>query len=165
MKFRVSDVQAERHKEIRAYLDNERAVIAVILAAIDLEWTIRRTIDAATAKLNPPPAPKTISGLDSYAREWKKHCKGFAPLEALIPNWADFQRIYQIRHDIVHGRAGTTGLKYARTRVEAMLEASTLVAKEGSDRGACPFKRLKRRRLAGATVQPKQIDSAVGAAE
>lgn len=45
MKFLVSDSQKNRHKAILAFVNEDQSVIVVILAAIDLEWTIRRVID------------------------------------------------------------------------------------------------------------------------
>ena len=45
LKFRVSDSQKNRHKAILAFVNEDQNVIAVILAAIDLESTIRRVID------------------------------------------------------------------------------------------------------------------------
>ena len=50
MKFLIQDNQLGRHEKIRSYLTDDNAIIAVLLAAIDLEWTLRRTIDAAASK-------------------------------------------------------------------------------------------------------------------
>jgi hypothetical protein len=46
MKLLVSDTQENRHAQIRRLLVDQKAVIAVLLAAADVEWTIRRAIIA-----------------------------------------------------------------------------------------------------------------------
>jgi glutamine synthetase type III len=125
-------------------------MIAVILAAIDLEWTLRRTIDAVSGGEPAADSRKRVSGLDGYAKEWNKLCvkgRGIEPLENIVENWAHLLDYYQIRHDIVHGKVGSTGLKYASVRVEAMLQAAKAVAETGKTHKADPYKRLAKRRL------------------
>jgi len=70
MKFLVRDLQTDRHRKIRSFLDEDNALIAVLLAAVDLEWTIRRTIDAMTKT---DVSDKLISGLENYKKEWHVH--------------------------------------------------------------------------------------------
>lgn len=42
--FFVNDTQEHRHKFIRSFLKKDTAPIAVLLAAIDFEWTVKRAI-------------------------------------------------------------------------------------------------------------------------
>jgi hypothetical protein len=158
MKFRVSDVQAERHEKIRSYLNADASIIAVCLAAIDLEWTIRRTIDAALG--NESEEPRMISGLDRYKAEWNRICvkrRKMPSLDSVIGDWNKLLECYQIRHNIVHGRAGTTGAKYAETRVDAMLQAAVHVAQAGRAAECDPYKPLVRRNLSGPTRSPTRL--------
>jgi len=49
LKFLVNDSQTNRHRAIFAFVNEEQSVIALVMAAIDLEWTIRRVIDGMLA--------------------------------------------------------------------------------------------------------------------
>ena len=154
MKFLIADRQDERHAKIRSYLNDETAVIAVLLSAIDLEWTIRRTIDSALGNSLDEIGKKNVSGLEGYEKAWNKFCVkgfGFEPLDTLVGNWSELKKFYQIRHDIVHGRVGSTGVKYATRRVEAILQASKTIAEAGRTKKADPYRRLRKRRLVGQT--------------
>ena len=137
-------------------MTEELSIIAVILAAIDLEWTIRRTIDAAADETL---SRKIVSGLSKYEEEWENVCvtlrdqNPLASLTKIVRDWDGLKTAYQIRHDVIHGRSGTTSLKYATPRVEVMLEASVNIALAGKLGGADPYKRLRRRRLYGPTKE------------
>jgi hypothetical protein len=141
MKLLVRDSQYGRHEHIRAFLKPETTVIAALLAAVDLEWTIRRVIDAAAAGRTEVIGDKNISGLDGYAKAWNRVIAGpkAKTLENIVGNWGDLVENYQIRHDIVHGRKGSTGLRYVTIRVESFLAASKAIADFGIDYGANPF--------------------------
>jgi hypothetical protein len=139
MKFLVRDLQTDRHRKIRSFLDEDNALIAVLLAAVDLEWTIRRTIDAMTKT---DVSDKLISGLENYKKEWQMICVqqgGMQTLDVIVDDWRLLKEYYQIRHDIIHGRTGSTTLDYASPRVEAMLEAAKSIAIAGKAAGADPY--------------------------
>jgi len=156
MKFLIQDNQSGRHEKIRSYLTDDNAIIAVLLAAIDLEWTLRRTIDAAASK-HPLIIEKlknsNISGLKRYETEWNKVCvklHKMKPLNQIVSHWEELDKYYQIRHDIIHGRVGSTGLKYATKRIELILNASVSIAAEGKLANVDPYKKLARRGLFGS---------------
>jgi hypothetical protein len=153
MRFLVSDSQAQRHAQICQFLTPESAVIAAVLAAVDLEWTIRRVIDAAANGGVNIVAGDRISGLPGYARAWGKAVKVPMPkrLEDVVGKWPELLADYQLRHDIVHGRVGTGGVRYVTQRVNRMLAASVAVAEYGAAIGADPYRRLKRKSLTGPT--------------
>lgn len=154
MKFLVSDKQVARHDKIREYLTPEDGAIAIILAAIDLEWTIRRAIDAGTDDAATDTTDgKRVSGLTAYKKAWSKTFKGTAvpALNDIITDWDALEEAYQLRHDLVHGRVGTGSGSYLKARVECLLAASVAVAKHGAEHGFDPYRRLRKRRLTGPT--------------
>ena len=114
MKFLVSDRQDERHNLIRSYLMPSTAVIAAILATIDLEWTIRRVLDHAAKGKSGLFGTRPVSGLDGYAKAWERVFQGrtAATLQDVVEDWTRLEQAYWLRHDIVHGRKGTGGLSY-----------------------------------------------------
>ena len=159
MKFLVSDSQAVRHERIREFLTPESTVIAALLAAVDLEWTIRRVICAAASTGVNEEGDDRISGLPGYAKAWGKVVKGpqAARLEDVVGEWAQLLDAYQLRHDIVHGRQGTAGVRYVTQRVDRILAASVAIATHGAANGADPYRRLKRLSLARPTKMRTRV--------
>ncbi len=153
MKFLVRDNQSERHEAIRAYLTQDTAIIAALLAAADLEWTIRRVLDHVSYQANDVLDQKHVSGLHGYAIRWKKIIRGpnKKSLEEVVADWGALGDAFQLRHDIVHGRKGSSGLDYVIKQVDCILAASAAVAEHGNDIGAPPYKRLRKANLAGPT--------------
>ena len=145
MKLLVSDKQPERHERIRAFLASDTAVIAALLAAVDLEWTIRRVIDRALGGNEELIERKRISGLENYAQAWNRVNKGPGSkrLQDVVGPWRELLDAYQLRHDIVHGRQGTGGVRYVSARVECMLAAAKAIAEYGRERGIDPYVRLR----------------------
>lgn len=145
MKFLVSDRRPKRHERIRAFLTPDTAVIAALLAAVDLEWTIRRVIDMALGQSKEPIEKAQVSGLVNYAMVWNRVIKGPGArrMQDVVGRWDELRDAYQLRHDIVHGRQGTGGVGYVRKRVECMLDASTAIAEYGRIRGMDPYRRLR----------------------
>ena len=145
MKFLVSDKQPERHARIRAFLTPDTAVIAALLAAVDLEWTIRRVIDMTLRGEKQLLDSQRISGLANYAKAWNRVVKGPGAqrLQDVVGSWDSLIDAYQLRHDIVHGRQGTSGVRYVTKRVDCMLAASKAIADYGRTRGADPYQRLR----------------------
>lgn len=152
MKFRVSDDQKSRHQNIRSYLEGDSASIAVVFSAIDLEWTIRRVLDKiiGSSKIS---EVKQIAGLNAYEKAWNEFAipKGFPKLSFINPKWNEIKKDYQLRHDIVHGRVGTTSAKYADQRVNDLLGASVAITEAASKQGFNPYRKLKKANFAGPT--------------
>jgi hypothetical protein len=159
MKFLVSDSQAVRHERIREFLTPESAVIAALLAAVDLEWTIRRVIDASANGGVNVVGDNRIAGLPGYAKAWGKVVNGpkSKRLQDVVGEWDQLMDDYQLRHDIVHGRQGAAGVRYVTQRVNRMLAASVAVAEYGAASGADPYRRLKRRILTGPTAKKVRV--------
>lgn len=152
MKFRVSDDQESRHQIIRSYIEGDSASIAVVFSAIDLEWTIRRVLDRIIGSSISSEVHK-VSGLPAYEKAWKKFAipAGLPELSSIIPNWNEIKKEYQLRHDIVHGRVGTTSAKYAEQRVDSFLGASVAITETASRKGFNPYRKLKKAHFAGPT--------------
>jgi hypothetical protein len=116
-----------RRAKIEAFLTKEHTAVAVIMAVANFEWTLRRAILALGKK---PTAAlrkeiEKTSNLDRYKDLWAENViKGVQGLPAIISGWAELRSSYTLRHELVHGNKGTTGLGYARKRVNAFLVAS-----------------------------------------
>lgn len=132
--FWVNGNQEERHAKINSFLNEEEAVIAVLLAAADFEWTIRRVIIALSRKPNVDVRKqilKNCSSIRNYKEAWKSEVTPDfeKTLPEIIPDWDYFYKdAYLLRHKLIHGVEGTTGLNYARTRVNSILAAAKAIA-------------------------------------
>jgi len=137
--FTYKETIEARRAKIEAFLTKEHSAVAVIMAAANFEWTLRRAILALGKK---PTAIlrkeiEKTSNLDRYKDLWvEKVIKGVQGLPAIITGWAELRTSYMLRHELVHGNKGTTGLGYARNRVEALLDASEVLNKYVISKGA-----------------------------
>ncbi len=142
-----------RSAKIEAFLTKEHSAVAVIMAAANFEWTLRRAILALGKK---PTAVlrkeiEKTSGIDRYRDQWKNEVvAGVKGVPAVIPEWADLKEAYKLRHELVHGNKGTTGLGYARKRVETLLSASEALNQYVTAKGAVIYgkkiRRVKKRK-------------------
>lgn len=146
MKFLVADTQAARHRAIERYLTPETATIAVLLAAVDLEWTIRRAIYCLGTRPIPVLKEVHVPGLGRYARLWRKEVRRTdqESLQGIVGDWDGLVQAYQLRHRIVHGAQGGVGVRYAGARVRRILAASVAVAGYAKAHGADVYARLRR---------------------
>ena len=139
--FLVRDTIQSRHEKIRLFLDKE-PVIAVLLAAADFEWTVRRAIltcGSSPIKELREGALQKCSGLTRYAECWKNQVtpRFNKELKNIIHDWEFFcEDAFQLRHNLIHGVQGTTGARYARMRVESMIAASKAITKFAAKNGA-----------------------------
>ncbi len=127
--FLVSDTMEKRHSRIREFLGSEDA-IAVLLAAADFEWTVRRSILALgkspTKKIREDVLNK-CSGLERYKEAWKKEVtprlkKG---LPDVVGNWEFLIKdAIQMRNRFIHGEHTVLTSDYSQKRIVAILEAS-----------------------------------------
>lgn len=152
--FWIDDTLEERQEKIRSYL-NQEPVISVLLAVAGFEWTVRRAILALgtnPAKIIRKETLEHCHGTDGYKKAWKKEVK---PLVGLgLPDiikqkqWDFFStKAYPLRHRLIHGVSGTTGLEYAKIRVDSILNASRAVAEFASSKGKPVYgKKIVRRK-------------------
>jgi len=149
--FFVNDKQTNRHKKIRSYLSKEPA-IAVILAAVDFEWTARRAILAlgrsTTKTINSLFDTERKGGPNALKKYWKSEVKPRlnTDLASIVPNWQFLsERAYRLRNGLVHGAVGGVGGKFAFQAVETMLAASKAIADYSLEQGEPLYGRRIRR--------------------
>lgn len=149
--FFVSDTQAQRHEMIRSFLTEDRAPIAVVLAAVDFEWTVRRSI--LSLGTNPTlhirlVVMKKNSSLDDYKESWKVEVQPWLKrsLPQLIPHWSDLRAAFHQRGKLVHGVVGSVKLEYAAKSVEDILTASKLLEDFAVNHEGTLYRRIVRRK-------------------
>ncbi len=111
--FFVSDTQRYKGKIIKERLNRE-PMIAVLLAAVNFEWTVSRCIlflsNSPNVKLRE--RLSKCSGLTKYKEIWKeeliKHDPSIPPLAEIVKNWSRFKDAFVLRHRLIHGRATCT---------------------------------------------------------
>lgn len=153
--FLVSDTLESRQAKIRQFLADEPG-IAVLLAAADFEWTVRRAILLLGKDSNVDIRETDLhkaSGLWKYERAWNaqvwpQHSKR---LREIVSGWDYFEKdAMPLRHKLIHGEQGTTSGDYATDRVEAILAASKSVVHFAHEKGKKVFGRLEiRPRIGG----------------
>lgn len=130
--FLVADTLDSRQKKIRSFLPRE-PVIAVLLAAADFEWTVRRAVIALGSSSNRHIREKVLnkcSGADRYKKAWtsevkKRLSKG---LDEVVPAWETLiTDAYPMRHRVVHGIHGAPDAKKAADATETFLAASMAI--------------------------------------
>lgn len=152
--FLATDSLDNRHQKIRSFLPRE-PVIAILLAAVDFEWTVRRAVIALGTNSNRFIRDEVLRhchGADDYKKAWKSEVKGRIGkgLPEIVANWKFLKEdAYLLRHQVIHGLRGMPSSRKTHERVEAFLQASKAVAIFAHQRGALLFgKRLPVRRKA-----------------
>ena len=152
--FLVADTIERRHTKIRAYLPAE-PVVAVLLAAVDFEWTVRRAIVALGTNSNRTIRDGVLHrchGPEDYKAAWKKEVQGRLgeTLPEVVLNWQALRDDgFRLRNTIVHGIKGMPSPQKCQACVETFLEASTHVARYAERHEALLFgRRLPVRRRA-----------------
>ncbi len=132
--FIVNDSLEIRHGKIRRYAEEE-ATVGLILAAVDLEWTIRRAILALGKNSTKYIKVQVLSngkksGLKHYNNCWRDEVKPIHSigLPDFIDDWQLLINAFELRNRLVHGR-GVSGEAFTRARMETCLNASEKLAK------------------------------------
>jgi hypothetical protein len=148
----VKDTAESRHQLIRSFLRSD-PMIAVILAAADFEWTIRRTILAlgvsTTKEIKKQLEIERVAGLDRYRDFWKREVKPHLAndLANVVPDWQALKEAFRFRNVLVHGISGTISVTYASRAVEAILLASEALVHYAENHKAPIYgKRIVRRK-------------------
>jgi hypothetical protein len=125
--FFVGDKPHHREQKIRKYLD-EDPMIAILLAAANVEWTVGRCIIFFSAAPNVEVRERLARchGLDRYKDLWKdelvKQDPTIPSLSQVITKWTDFKKAFVLRHKLIHGRS-TCSRDMAVAPIELMLSA------------------------------------------
>jgi hypothetical protein len=153
--FFVSDSQPQRHDRIRSFLTDESAAIAVILAAIDFEWSVRRAIlalgSSPTRHIREVVFAGFHGGYANYADAWKQEVSVWLKLSLAqaIPHWSRLASKHdgavRLRGQIVHGAQVSISADFARPRVEDWLAASTLLESLANQHKTSLYRRIVRR--------------------
>ena len=145
--FLINDGANERERRILQFLDTDPP-IAVMLAAIHFEWTVKRAI----LKLSRRPTVTLrgelvrVYGLDGYKKAWSSEVGGES-----LPNvmgrvyWHRVTVAFTLRNQIVHGAGGCSRV-FAEPRVAALLTAAERIREMVSANGLDLFSRLRPRR-------------------
>jgi hypothetical protein len=151
MMFLVTNSPDSRHRRIRLFLPDE-PVIAVLLAAVDFEWTLRRAIIALGTNSNIIIRKRfrACHGLDGYKQVWRDEVKSRlgANLSNVLTNWKVLKEVaYPLRNEVVHGVRGFPSTKKSSECVEQFLTASLRISNYATSHNSPLFgKRLPVRR-------------------
>ena len=150
--FIVTDTRERRHEKIRSFLPGE-PVIAILLAAVDFEWTVRRAIIALGTNTNRVIRDTVLDrchGPDDYKKAWKAEVARQVDrsLAQVVPRWSFVRgEAFLLRHQVVHGLKGLPSSRKTADRVEAFLQGSEAIDKLAEVHGVQLFgKRLPVRR-------------------
>lgn len=98
--------------------------IGLLLAAVNLEWTLSRAIlflgstpNQALRKLM-----RSSRSLKGYAQLWKKEATECKPLNGIISDWAGVLKAFEWRNLLVHGVDRCTR-NMAKPHINVLLEA------------------------------------------
>lgn len=147
--FTYRETIQKRREKIESFQTKEYSAVAVIMAAANFEWTLRRAILAlgkkATSDLREE--IKGTSSLDAYKKLWRNSVTSGIDkiLPDIIQNWSQMIEAYELRHELVHGNKGTTGLGYAKKQTEALLSASETLNDYVISKGAAIYGKKIRR--------------------
>jgi hypothetical protein len=142
--FLAGDQMEWRHRKIRSFLPDE-PVIAIVLGAVDFEWTVRRAIIALGTNSNRhirDEVLRTCSGAESYKDAWKKEVKPRLgrTLPEVVPDWNLLKEEgFGLRNRVVHGIRGMPTSRQAVVGVEAFLAASAAISEFAEQHGQTLF--------------------------
>lgn len=162
--FLVSDTQQDRHKMIRGFLNPETATIAVLLAAVDFEWSIRRAVLALGGSSTKHIrhlvlGHKGLSGPKGYKDAWNAEvCRYISiSIDQAIPHWGRLidpdQGSFRLRNQIAHGIRGSVSVELATAKVDDFLLASQCLAKLAQEHNTSLFRRIVRKKPRGIATQ------------
>jgi len=138
--FLANDRLEWRHKKIRSFLPRE-PVIAILLTAVDFEWSIRRSIIALGTNSNRHIRDSVLRqchGADAYKEAWKIEVKNRLgrSLAEVVPNWEFIRKeAFVLRHQVVHGDRGLPSTKVTAVSVAAFLAGSVAIEEFARNQG------------------------------
>lgn len=172
--FLVSDGDRKNRKAIIKDTAGDDGVIYVLLAAIDFEWTLRRTIlalgcmptKALAVVMNEP----EYRHLDGQRKLWKKEVAGHygkttPSLKAVINGgeqkliggattlYSSLKKAKDLRNKLVHGLQGSCGKDYAILNAEVFFAASDALVAFAQSHGRNIYKPIRRIKSAKSASQ------------
>lgn len=126
--FFVRDKIEDRHAKVASFLETE-PVIAIILAAVDFEWTLRRAIIGLGSSPNRElrdEVLKKVRGIDDFKKAWKKEVypRTGKRLTEVVGDWQKLKKTFDARNKLVHGIKTEPSSKFSEQCVNSYLQAS-----------------------------------------
>lgn len=158
--FLNGDSAEDREQRIRRHAETE-PLLALVLAAVHVEWTIRR---ACIALGHLPNAIirkrlRKCSGLRRLNEEWINITQN-PSLNSIVgeEHWLQLTKVSDLRNKLVHGER-TASLPYARELVPAALLAAETVRAFASRRGIDLYQRLpvRKQRVGKGTIKGHKL--------
>ena len=122
--FLAGDGVDQRENRIRTFLASEPS-LALILAAVNFEWTVSRAVLFLSTTGNSLLRKKMRDyySIDKYKELWAGEVApgGHEPLPSLVRNWSSVRKAFAARNVIVHGKGRYTE-KMATPHVNALLK-------------------------------------------
>jgi len=131
----------------------EHAAIAVLLSAVDFEWSLRRTILAlgtSPTKHIRESVLRRVSGPDAYKLAWNEEVYSNirVPIHEAIPNWSALVNkkngAYRLRNQLAHGIIGSMSVPYATEKSDSFLRASVDLNKLVGSHGLSIYRKIVR---------------------
>ena len=132
--FWTGDTFDERHARITAFVNEDEIVVAVLLAAANFEWTVRRCIIAMSKRPNVEirNTLKDERGFGLLPKYWQSEiAEAYGQkISEVVPSWDFLQKdAFGLRNALIHGDQNTVGLDYGKQRVDVMLEGAAAVVR------------------------------------
>lgn len=132
----MGETGEEREWNLRRHAETDPC-LALVLATVHVEWTIRRACIALGQEPNAiiRKRLKKASGFLKLSREWQ-NIPGANPLEAILGdnNYLQLTRVFDLRNRLVHGNGGASPT-HANELVEVALLNASLVRQYAAQRG------------------------------
>lgn len=147
--FLASDRVIHREQKIRRFLSSEPG-LALILAAVNFEWTMSRAILFLSKTANAELRRKMLEyhSPDKYKDLWKEEVvdsAGVPRLPSVIRNWSNVLTAFKARNRLVHGKDRYTR-NMATPHIEALLAGVQFVDRYCEGLGAPLYGRMPIRR-------------------
>jgi len=159
--FLASDHVDHRENKIRSFISSEPGV-ALLLAAVNVEWTISRAVLFLSTTENVVLRKKLRNyySPDKYKELWKEEVtpNGHLSLCQLVRNWSSVRKGFEARNVLVHGKGRFTR-NMAIPHIEALLEGAGYVDKYCRDNGKPLYERMPVRRKSAQDVRAKPGNS------
>lgn len=130
--FLVSEKIEDRENRIRSFLESDHH-IAVLLAAIHFEWTVRRVMIALSKSPNREIRKEMVFGIKRYKEFWNKHVNE-AKFSDVIGDYDELNKKYQLRNKLIHGEGGFTK-NNAISSVETILKSAQNIITFSKEKG------------------------------
>ena len=149
--FRVTDSLENRQARIQRSIDEGEPAVAFILAAADLERTIRRAIIALASgptKEVRETIEKKYKSIGAYENGWNAlvRAAGKPGLRDAVSDWDAVKKVFQTRNEIIHGKRATLSRERAIEEIAVILNATAEVTRFAARYEVSLMARMKIRR-------------------